>query len=58
MMIDAIDRYTGKPGTPGATDVNVAPAPHASDDHVPMSVARTETVGNSEAITAEMTGGR
>lgn len=37
MMIDAIDRYMGKPGEPGATDVNVASEPHTGADHVPMS---------------------
>ena len=29
MMIDSIDRYMGKPGTPGAADVNVAVVPQA-----------------------------
>jgi len=52
MMIDAIDRYMGKPGTSGATDVNVAPAPHR-DSHDEPSSARP-----APAAAPEITGGR
>lgn len=43
MLIDAIERYMGKPGSPGATDVNVAPLPHTGEDHAPLSAPRAGT---------------
>jgi len=39
MMIDAIDRYMGRPGRAGATDVNVAPQPHGGAGHAPAPAA-------------------
>jgi len=39
MMIDSIDRYMGKPGVPGATDVNEAPSRHQGRDHEPVAVS-------------------
>lgn len=43
MMIDAIDRYMGKPGMPGANDVNVAPQPHGGADHEPVAAVARAT---------------
>lgn len=62
MLIDAIDRYMGKTGTPGANDVNVAPEPHFGVDHAtapPPSPAPTPAVGSAGAAAlSEPTGGR
>ncbi len=54
MMVDAIDRYMGRPGTPGANDVNVAPESHFGDDHVPASAGMPAVA----AASSERAGGR
>ena len=52
MMIDAIERYMGRPGTAGAGDVRVAPEPHLGADHAPASTKV------SAAATTDLAGGR
>lgn len=49
-MIDAIERYMGKPGRPGAADVNVASeTEHRGPDHVPVSDERGRDESGDES---------
>jgi trk system potassium uptake protein TrkA len=64
MMVDAIDRYMGRPGSPGAMDVNEAPEPHLGPDHV-SAADGAATVREARVVKAtggadanEMAGGR
>jgi trk system potassium uptake protein TrkA len=59
MMVDAIDRYMGKPGTPGASDVNVAPEPHFGAAHKAASGDASASDGASAvaAPSSEIAGG-
>ena len=52
MLIDAIGRYMGKPGTHGAGNVNVAPLPHAGEGQAP------DEPQADGVVTAQMAGGR
>jgi len=47
-MIDAIERYMGKPGDPTAPDVNVAiESQHRGPDHVPVGAEQTDVAVTS-----------